>query len=219
MGLGTVSPGLGLVFALVSSAYSALLAGEPPKDMGRSFASQCAEQGKLLADKLAEDALWKDPERALELVGYLNMVGALRATAVAPVLVGRVLCEPFPRPISQVPYHMQHPACGALVKIGLPSVRYILAEMKKTNPRDGSGESRRKHYLLAWCISDIYEQGRPEPVFQQGDHGSIMGRKRIEIEIQETKLEGEKANLRAALETLIFTERKPDAPKRGTGAP
>ena len=178
------------------------------------FMQECARQEQMLKNKLAEEALWRDAKRKPELLACLETVTALRARSLLPLLVGRIAYAPEPEFVDTRirPLWVIYPVYGALKAIGLPSVPYLLAEIKKVSPQDRTTEvGRKRFFLLLSCIEDAYEEGvsdslRQQKGWQQGEHGKIMGKKRLELEVAATKDEKEKANLQAALDDPTFKE-------------
>jgi len=165
------------------------------------------EQGELLTKKLAEKALWVNPKNKDKLLGYLKVASILRAKSLSPQLVSRIAYNPYPnredkrkRALGEI-----YPVYGVLINIGAFAVPDLLAELRKTNPKNTGAEDRYlKHVLLIFCIRDIYDQG---------GHGTALAKKRLELELAATKDKKAKANLQATLDHPIFKEEK-DAKKK-----
>jgi hypothetical protein len=188
--------------------------GDPKVRPLADFARQYAEQVNLLKSRLAEDALWSDEKSKPELLAYLKEVAELRADSVAPVIVKRIAYPSDPRYAldSLGLTRSAFPVYQALVKGGIPCIPSLVVELRKTYIKDrtlepiDTVETNFKRRALLLCICAIYEEGSPErrPGASQPwlAHGAALAKKRLELELPETKDEDEKASLRAAIQGL-----------------
>ncbi len=169
----------------------------------RSFAQKYVAMEEFLKKKFADEKLWvidwKDRElldfaqrvklvraKAKELLPYLHTARVMRAKSLAAVLVGHISHNPFPyREDSRIrTTEMVYPVYAVLKSIGFPAVPYLLAELKRTDPKDQA--------LLVYCLEAIYNQA---------GHGTELTEQRLRLEL--AKSEGEaKTRLKAALKLL-----------------
>ncbi len=194
-------------FALLCCSAIHMAAGaEQPALVGTEPAQECARQAEVLRRALADEALWRDSEsRTKEIRAYLSLAQALRAKSVAPILVPRIaygkeptFASPWP------PLEKSFPVFGALKCIGIPAVPHLLSELKKGDPGDRTEEARVKRAFLVMCPRDIYDEG---------GHGRLMARSRLQLELEATKDPRERTNLEAALRLQLLRE-EPVAPER-----
>ena len=202
-----------LLFAIVliaaSCCYTLMsLAAEAQKsEEEQPIAEKYIKQENFLKKRMEDKTLWNDSKRKKELVRCLRTIATLRMKSVAPVIVSRITYNPDPLALDRTvrTLEVKYPVYGALKGIGIPSVPYLVSELKKTNPKDGTEESYLKQLLLIYCIDEIYDQGK---------HGTLLTKKRLQIELGTAKDRKAKANLKAALNHPTFKEDSSDVDKK-----
>jgi hypothetical protein len=176
---------------------------------------------------LSRDGIWKDKARRDELNGYLIEIEKMRLVSLVPIITKKINYDYFwGKRVDMVTHKHSFPVYRTLLGIGIPAVPFIVAELKKTfwkevkNPFNAEaferGVSFSEEALEKYKKELKEEEGKGEKqilcikllrfIYGQGYYGNSMAKRRIELEIQQTKDKKAKASLIQALNLKFLKE-------------